>query len=177
MELMPVPRRGVCPLDKRWRYPSMVRGKAPREVVVDCAPRPWLTRLNGECAYPVAGHGAQVMSCCDVIRDTWRFNAPELVEEIQHDHALALVRHPFERARPSVEALFTDVDIGWQSDEALRLVVEYVAAHHPNPKAFFAQPAVRTRLPASVNLSGLPCPDMPELASEPMTGLGRALPL
>jgi hypothetical protein len=115
--------------------------------------------------------------CCDVIRDTWRFNAPELVEEIQHDHALALARHPFERARRAVEALFTHPDIGWQSDEALRLTVEYMAAHHPNPKAFFAQPAVRARLPASVNLSGLPCPDMPELASEPMTGLGRALPL
>lgn len=27
-------------------------------------PRPWLTRLFGECAYPVDGEGAETRSCC-----------------------------------------------------------------------------------------------------------------
>ena len=27
-------------------------------------PRPWVTRRRGECAYPVAGRGADTLSCC-----------------------------------------------------------------------------------------------------------------
>jgi hypothetical protein len=30
-------------------------------------PRPWLQRAPGECAYPVAGEGAQVISCCQPV--------------------------------------------------------------------------------------------------------------
>jgi len=29
------------------------------------APRPWLTRLDGECAYPVDGEGPATRSCCN----------------------------------------------------------------------------------------------------------------
>ncbi|HLZ83578.1 MAG TPA: hypothetical protein VKQ54_08415 [Caulobacteraceae bacterium] len=29
------------------------------------APRPWLNRLKGECAYPVDGEGAATRSCCN----------------------------------------------------------------------------------------------------------------
>ncbi|HEV2366227.1 MAG TPA: hypothetical protein VGS12_18765 [Caulobacteraceae bacterium] len=29
------------------------------------APRPWLTRREGECAFPVAGRGMRVLSCCN----------------------------------------------------------------------------------------------------------------
>jgi hypothetical protein len=29
------------------------------------APRPWLTRLKGECAFPVDGAGVAALSCCN----------------------------------------------------------------------------------------------------------------
>ena len=32
---------------------------------VALAPRPWLTREKGECAFPVAGDGVSVLSCCN----------------------------------------------------------------------------------------------------------------
>ena len=32
---------------------------------VAAAPRPWLTREKGECAFPVAGDGASLMCCCN----------------------------------------------------------------------------------------------------------------
>ena len=30
----------------------------------DCQPRPWLTREDGECAFPSGGSGADTLSCC-----------------------------------------------------------------------------------------------------------------
>jgi GcrA cell cycle regulator len=32
--------------------------------VADSAPRPWLERAPGQCAFPVSGDGEAVMSCC-----------------------------------------------------------------------------------------------------------------
>ena len=32
---------------------------------VASAPRPWLSRLRGECAFPVDGRGIGVRSCCN----------------------------------------------------------------------------------------------------------------
>lgn len=32
---------------------------------VALAPRPWLTRIRGECAFPVDGEGLAVRSCCN----------------------------------------------------------------------------------------------------------------
>ncbi len=29
------------------------------------APRPWLSRLKGECAFPVGGAGVATLSCCN----------------------------------------------------------------------------------------------------------------
>ena len=29
------------------------------------APRPWLTRETGECAFPVSGDGMRLMCCCN----------------------------------------------------------------------------------------------------------------
>jgi hypothetical protein len=34
-------------------------------VTLAAAPRPWLTRAPGECAFPVGGEGAAVRSCCN----------------------------------------------------------------------------------------------------------------
>ena len=48
----------------RWRLPRMVAAPAVPQTLVACDPRPWLSRDDGECAYPVSGHGAAVKSCC-----------------------------------------------------------------------------------------------------------------
>ena len=29
------------------------------------APRPWLERWSGECAFPVAGEGVRLIACCN----------------------------------------------------------------------------------------------------------------
>ena len=42
------------------RGPAPPRGARP----VGCKPKSWLERLPGECAFPVAGEGEAVMSCC-----------------------------------------------------------------------------------------------------------------
>ena len=36
-----------------------------RHPAIAHAPRPWLTRLTGECAYPVGGEGWRTRSCCN----------------------------------------------------------------------------------------------------------------
>lgn len=45
---------------------SLVRNGKPPSItlVVDSTPRPWTTRLLGECAAPVSGEGADTHSCC-----------------------------------------------------------------------------------------------------------------
>jgi hypothetical protein len=45
-----------------WFGPSL---PLPQQTPVLCSPRPWLTREKGECAYPVAGEGVGVLSCCN----------------------------------------------------------------------------------------------------------------
>jgi GcrA cell cycle regulator len=36
----------------------------PPQPAVACAPRPWMQRAPGQCAFPVSGDGEAVMSCC-----------------------------------------------------------------------------------------------------------------
>lgn len=36
-----------------------------RPETLSTAPRPWLTRRPGECAFPVRGEGVDVQSCCN----------------------------------------------------------------------------------------------------------------
>lgn len=36
-----------------------------RRLAVACAPRPWLTREPGECAFPVDGAGVDMRACCN----------------------------------------------------------------------------------------------------------------
>jgi hypothetical protein len=36
-----------------------------RSLHIAHAPRPWITRADGECAYPVDGAGAETRSCCN----------------------------------------------------------------------------------------------------------------
>lgn len=38
---------------------------ASRRPTIANAPTPWLTRLKGECAYPVGGEGMATRSCCN----------------------------------------------------------------------------------------------------------------
>ncbi len=37
----------------------------PAPPVVSAAPRLWLTRKPGECAFPIGGEGATLISCCN----------------------------------------------------------------------------------------------------------------
>jgi hypothetical protein len=39
--------------------------KAPRSRPIARAPRPWLSRESGECAFPVDGDGVLVRACCN----------------------------------------------------------------------------------------------------------------
>jgi hypothetical protein len=45
--------------------PPVTESPLPAQTPVLCAPRPWLSRAEHECAYPVAGEGAGVLSCCN----------------------------------------------------------------------------------------------------------------
>ncbi len=36
-----------------------------RDLHIARTPRPWLTRAEGECAFPVGGEGAGLSSCCN----------------------------------------------------------------------------------------------------------------
>lgn len=62
----------VKPLAKPLSPPKptpMIRPKAqkvkPRSAEIAIAPRPWITRKFGECAWPVDGEGADTRSCCN----------------------------------------------------------------------------------------------------------------
>jgi hypothetical protein len=41
----------------------MTRPAHPVSIAI--APRPWLTRNPGECAFPVAGEGVATLACCN----------------------------------------------------------------------------------------------------------------
>lgn len=48
-------------------FPSIREEPLPPDPPVDiaAAPRPWLTRLEGECAFPVDGVSWDTRSCCN----------------------------------------------------------------------------------------------------------------
>ena len=45
------------------KYSSMSRPFNFRTIAL--APRPWLTREDGECAFPIAGDGMRLRCCCN----------------------------------------------------------------------------------------------------------------
>ena len=45
--------------------PPLIEHPLPRQTPVLCSPRPWLSREDWECAYPVAGEGVSTLSCCN----------------------------------------------------------------------------------------------------------------
>jgi hypothetical protein len=49
---------GLAPEFAVCKYLRMARP------ALKCRPRPWLTRREGECAFPVDGEGHAVRSCC-----------------------------------------------------------------------------------------------------------------
>ena len=57
--------RAAAPSRGRWRLPPMVPAAPVAQTPVECAPRAWTDRAAGECAYPVAGEGVAVLSCCN----------------------------------------------------------------------------------------------------------------
>jgi hypothetical protein len=113
--------------------------------------------------------------CCDVIRDTWRFNAPNDVVDIQHDHAVALVRHPWSATRKPLEHLLAHPELVWRSHDALELLVDHVSRHHANPRAFFLQSHVLALVPADARVGHLVSPDFPHLANAPLIGAAPAI--
>jgi len=49
------------------RFPSLRDRPLPASPPVEIAdaPRPWLTRGEGECAFPVGGRGWTALACCN----------------------------------------------------------------------------------------------------------------
>lgn len=46
-------------------YPQPAARALPQQTMIEVTTaRPWITRVFGECAFPVAGENADVMSCC-----------------------------------------------------------------------------------------------------------------
>lgn len=43
--------------------------KTPPKTHIAAAPRPWLTRRAGECAFPVGGESWRTLSCCNSCAD------------------------------------------------------------------------------------------------------------
>jgi len=63
------PADGTGP--RRRRGPALLR-----EVATGAEARLWTTRLSGECAWPVAGHGPDVLACCAPVghdRQAWAY--------------------------------------------------------------------------------------------------------
>lgn len=65
----PQPKGIVASFTKRRDQPPSAKSSPdqplPPAALLDVsAARPWTTRTFGECAYPVAGEGADTMSCC-----------------------------------------------------------------------------------------------------------------
>lgn len=109
--------------------------------------------------------------CCDSLMNTTRFNNSKthlhgetIAREIQHDCALALVEyHPWERIRGPLENLFRNRQTKFASREALDILLDQIVKHHPNPRRFLEQPAVRAKLPPDIDLSTFKAPDFPHL--------------
>ena len=59
---IPWPKRTFS---RRGAWPKVAERPLPQQTPVLCSPRPWLSREDNECAYPVAGEGAMVLSCCN----------------------------------------------------------------------------------------------------------------
>ena len=53
------------PSARRGAWPKLSERPLPQQASVLRSPRPWLSREDNECAYPVAGDGAMVLSCCN----------------------------------------------------------------------------------------------------------------
>lgn len=83
---------------------------------------------------------------------------PEEQDRLQTVYARGLAMKPWEYARAHVERLMAEH--GEEvAPEAAKVLVDYLADKHPNPKAFLAQPHVRGKLHPDVDLTDLPAPD------------------
>jgi len=50
---------------RKWTGITAVSTAPPPVVHPPCRPRPWITRQDGECAFPVDGEGVSLLSCCN----------------------------------------------------------------------------------------------------------------
>jgi hypothetical protein len=82
------PFQGVLPnfAGRPRTSPPLIEQPLPQQTPVLCSPRPWMSREDWECAYPVAGEAASALSCC---------NTPT-VRGYCHAHRNAMFRKPRE---------------------------------------------------------------------------------
>ncbi len=73
------PQRGETGRPSGSRPGRATRGRRPRvlrEVATGAEARPWMSRRPGECAWPVAGEGVDVLACCALVghrREAWAY--------------------------------------------------------------------------------------------------------
>lgn len=64
-----------APAPRPAKLGSPIKAKAPKAQPkaeeIALAPRPWITREFGECAWPVGGEGADTLSCCNATLFTY----------------------------------------------------------------------------------------------------------
>lgn len=82
-----------------------------------------------------------------------------IARQLQHDAALALHWHPYERARGAVEAMLKHRDTRFVSPEAAYVCLAYLNAGHPNPRRFLEKPEVRAKFPPDLELHRFAAPD------------------
>lgn len=112
--------------------------------------------------------------CCDTILNTTRYNNAKthphgetIAQAVQHDAALALRDyHTWERIRGPLENLLRNRHLVFVSPEAQSICIDLIVKHHPNPRRFLEQPAVRDKVPESIDISKLPAPDFAHLYSD-----------
>ena len=93
------------------------------------------------------------------------------VQAIYAGHIAAI--GDFTKLRGRAERLFRDQGAILEP-ETWAILIPWFAQGHPNPKAFLAMPAIRAGIPATQDLTALPCPQFPELDGVALWG-GRGV--
>jgi GcrA cell cycle regulator len=63
-------RQAAARAERESRRPAKVAAKpaVPAAIIDATFAKPWMARLFGECAFPIAGEGADTVSCCAQVR-------------------------------------------------------------------------------------------------------------
>ena len=79
---------------------------------------------------------------------TVKFNPPHTPEgafiagQVQHAAALALCEHPWEKARPYIEAVIAHPDTVFVNPKAFEVLMDFVLKNHPVPANYLAKSEV-----------------------------------